>query len=215
MIFGAAATAASTGLNYMASQKQQNARDAALDAERRRQRDFDREAAVLNAASRDSYNDFDGQQDEKAVSLGQYFANAPQAAAPAVGDANVAAGTVMPSASNDVVTQEIAKQSAKAGAFTGQQANARGALRSFGDTMGGLSRDQARNAGLVGQIGGFKQGSQGVLPYELEAAAQSGGGMQLLADLLGGAGSVGMNYGITNGVLDGSMKLPSWMGGAK
>lgn len=203
----------STILNTIAANKQNNARDAALGAERRRQQQLDAEAAALNNQSRERYTDFEGQQAETGAQLGDYFTNAPQSATEALGEANVSAAGVMPTATNDIVTQEIAKQSGRAKAFTDQQGMARGNLRSFGDLLGGISLEQARDAGQVAQIGGFKAGSSNVLPHELEAAARKGAGLQLFGDILGGFGSMGLNAGITQGVMNGTMNLPSWLGG--
>lgn len=204
----------STLLNTIAANKQNAARDAALGAERQRQKQLDAEAAALNNQSRERYTDFEGQQADAGAQLGDYFTKAPQSAEAAMGEANVSAAGVMPSATNDIVTQEIAKQTGRAKAFTDQQGTARGNLRAFGDLLGGISLDQARDAGQVAQIGGFKAGSSGVLPYELDAAARKGAGLQLFGDLLGGIGSIGLNAGITQGVMNGTMNLPSWLGGA-
>jgi len=62
--------------------------------------------------------------------------------------------------------------------------------------MGDLGREQARDAGLIGQIGSFKKGSSAVLPYELEAAQEKGGTAKLFGDLLGLGGSVATAAGL-------------------
>ena len=45
----------------------------------------------------------------------------------------------------------------------------------------------------------FKRGSSGVVPLELDEASQKGQGLKFLGDLLGGAGSLATNYGLTKG----------------
>lgn len=194
-IAGAALSIGSSVANASAANKQAKARDSALAAERIRQRGLDREAQALNTTARDRYEDLDTKGAEKADALGDYFTAEP--AAPT--EANASAGSVMPAATNDIVTREIAKKSGEAKQFTDQQGNALATLRSFGDVLGDTGRLQARDAGLIGQIGGFKQGSSGVLPLELDEASKKGAGMQFLGDILGGVGGIALNAGLTKG----------------
>lgn len=208
---GLALTGASAGANYIGAQKAKGAREDALNVERMRQNDLRQESAQLNEQSRDRYEDFEGQQDQKATDLTSYFADAPQSATEAVGEANASAGSILPSTSNGIVQREIDKKKGLAEAFTGQQADARGRMRSFGDLLGGISRDQARDAGTIGQIGNFQTGSSNVLPYELEDANQKGAGIRFLGDILGGLGSVATTGGITAAAKTGS--VPGWLGG--
>src|SRR5699024_7589128 len=63
--------------------------------------------------------------------------------------------------------------------------------------------EQSRDAGLIGQLGGFKQGSSGVLPLELQAAQSEGGGWRMLGDVLGAGSQVGMAAGAAG-------KGPGW-----
>lgn len=206
---GLVLTGASAGANAIGYSKAEKVRESALAAEKYRQNELRREAEVLNTQSREQYDDFEGQQDQKATALTDYFADAPQSAADAVGEANATAASALPSALNDIVQREIDKQNNLAGAFTGQQAGARGRLRSFGDLLGGVSREQARDAGLIGQIGGFQRGSSSVLPYELEDANKKGSGFRFLGDVLGGLGSIGMTSGVTAAAKAGT--TPGWL----
>lgn len=203
-------TGAGIGMNAIANQKAAAARDRALGNEMARQRRFDQEAAALNTQAQDRYKDFGDQQEGVASDLTEYFQQAPQSAAEATGAANVSAGSVMPTATNDVVTREIANQKAKAGAFTGQQADARGRLRSFGDLLGDISRQTARDAGTIGQVSSFKSGSSGVLPYELEAANQKGGGYRMIGDILKGVGSIATTAGIANAAMGAAPGTSAW-----
>lgn len=206
-------SAASTGANYLGNKKIEKQRDNAMTAERMRQKKLQREADQLNTQSRERYEGFDDKQDQTAQDLTSYFTEAPQSAEQAVGEANASAASIMPSSANGIVQREIEQQGGLASAFTGQQAEARGRLRSFGDVLGGISRDQARDAGAIGQIGGFMNGSSNVLPYELEDANKKGSGLLLAGDMLGGLGGIATTAGITGAAKTGS--VPGWLDGGK
>ena len=188
-IAGFALSAASAGINAAAQAKVQRARDDAMAAERIRQNSLDKEAQALNVQSQDKYKDIQGQQDQKASELGDFFKGQEVAPPPAT--------EAVPQSASNIVVQEQAKQQGKAKEFTDQTGQALGNLRSFGDLMAGLGREQSRNASLIGQVGGFKRGSSGVLSYELDDANRAGDGLKLFGDLLGGAGSIATNYGLS------------------
>lgn len=188
-ITGIALSAGSTIVQTVATNKVQNARNDALAAERIRQNSLDREADALNATSRERYVDFAGQQGQEATKLGDYFA--------AQSTPEPTAAEALPASSSNLVVAEENKARGAARGDTNERGAALGNLRAFGDLLGAIGRSQARDAGLVGQIGSFKQGSSGVLPYELEAANEKGAGLRFLGDLLGGAGSVITTAGLS------------------
>lgn len=194
-IAGLALTAGSTVANYAANQQVQAARNDALAAERIRQNTLDQEAAAINAQSQDRYQNFEGQQEQKAQQLGDYFAG-QEVAEPTTAEA-------LPTSTSNITVQEENKQRGQAREFTDAQGRALGNLRAFGDLLGGLGRLQARDASLVGQIGSFKAGSSGVVPYELDEASRAGDGLKLFGDVLGGLGSVGTMAGLSGGSLFG------------
>lgn len=196
-IAGIALTAGSTVANNIAANKVQNARDDAMAAERIRQQGYDQEAAALNTQSQDRYKDFGGQQDDKATQLGDYFAEQQIEA----GNANAenAAAMVMPQSGSNIVVQEEAKKRGEARDFANKNAAALGNLRSFGDLIGSIGRDQARDATQIGVIGGFKRGSSGIVPYELEAANSAGNGAKMFGDMLNLGGGVAINAGVSKG----------------
>lgn len=196
-IAGIALTAGSEVANGIGASKAQHARDDALAAERIRQRGLDREAANVNAKSQDRYLDFGGQQGQKASDLGQYFTD--QKIDNANDNAAVTNEMTMPQSGSNVVTREIDKQKAKADAYGNQQGEALGQLRSFGDLLGGIGREQARDAGTIGQIGGFKAGSENVLPLELDAASHAGDGLKTFGDILNLGGSLALGKGLSGG----------------
>lgn len=193
-IAGLALTAGSTVANTIAQGQVTRARNDALAAERIRQGQLDQEAEALNAQSRDRYDDFEGQQGEKASELGQYFTD--QKIENSDANAAVTQEQTAPQSGSSLTVREEQKQRDKATAFTDQQGEALGNLRAFGDLLGGISRDQARDASQIGQIGGFKRGSSNVTPLELEAANQKGSGMRLFGDVLGLGGSLALNKGL-------------------
>jgi len=193
-IAGIALTGASTIANSVAQGQVQRARDDAMAAERIRQNQYDQEAAALNDQSRDRYNDFQGQQDETASKLGDYFTE--QKIEQGNANADAVAEQTQPQSGSALTVKEEAKQRGLADAYANQQGKALGNLRAFGDLLGGISREQAQDASLIGQIGGFKRGSSNVLPLELEAANQKGQGLNLLGDVLGLGGSLALNKGL-------------------
>jgi hypothetical protein len=180
-------SAASTGANALARRKQEGARRSALSGERRRQAGFDREIGGLNTRSQDRYLDFAGQEAETAKRLGDYLA-----AQSVVGPTDP---NVMAPSRNAIVTREAANRSADAAQFVGQQGRALGTMRAFGDLLGDIGLQQGRDASQIGQLAGFKRASTGILPFELEAAAQRGKGLQTLADILAAASQVTGNIG--------------------
>ncbi len=192
-----ALTAGSTVANSIANNKVQKARNDTMAAERVRQHGYEQQAQALNTRSQDRYQNFNGQEDQKASELGKYFTD--QHIADGANNAAITEQMTAPQSGSDIVVNEENKQRAKAQQFTDQQGNALGELRSFGDLLGGIGRGQARDAGEIGQIGGFMRGSSSVLPYELEAANSAGDGAKMIGDILGLAGSVGLNAGLSGG----------------
>ncbi len=103
---------------------------------------------------------------------------------------------MLPSSTSSVVNQETAKKEGEAQQYVDQQAGALAKMRAFGDLLGEISTKQARDASQIGQIGGFKQASQNLVPLELDNAQHAGDGWGLLGDVLGGLSSVGVSAGI-------------------
>ena len=205
IVAGLVLSAGSAAVNASAATEDARARDSVLAAERIRQNRFDSEAQVLNDQSRDRYVEFEPQMEDRASTLGDYLSSQ---VAP---DPNSDAPSPLPSSSSGVVNQEIDKQRGEAQGFVDQQTGALGNLRSFGDLLGDLSLLQGRDARSIGTIGGFKRGSQGIVPYELNEAGKAGDGSRLFADLLGGAGSAMTGYGISG---QGSTALTRMFGNA-
>jgi hypothetical protein len=190
-IAGAALSASSMIANNAAAAQVNRARDKAMMAEADRQRGLREEAAAISDQSRDRYTNFGQQQGDAKKKLGDYFAENTNRGAAQEPPAAAGAGE-----GNVAVNAEIGKQLGKARTYGAQQNEALADLRAFGDTLGGIGVNQARDAGYVGQIGGFKKGSADVLPMELEDANSKGSGMKMLGDVLNLGGRVGMAAGL-------------------
>ncbi len=186
-------TVGSTVANSIAAKQVDKARASALEAERIRQGKLDQENEALNLGARERYQDFDGQQEERASKLGDYYTENEAAAA---ADTQSAVDAMLPSSGSAITIQEVNKQSGLAKAFTDQQGQALGELRAFGDVLGGIGRAQARDAASIGQINGFKRASSGITPLELEAANQKGAGARMFGDILNLGGSFALNKGL-------------------
>lgn len=190
ILAGIALTAGSMVANNVAQGQIDNARSEVLATEARRQSGFNREVEQLNTQSQDRYVGFEPQQEQRATELADMFATD-------VTDPNNA--SVIPGSSSNIVNQETDARVGEAQDYVDQQSGALAEMRSFGDVLGSTSLLQARDATKVGQVGGFKQGSQGVVPYELDDAGKSGDGMKMFADVLRIAGTTMTGAGIGGG----------------
>lgn len=201
----AALLAGGTAANYYGQTQAASARDDVLAAERIRQRGYDKEADALNRKSQGLYENFGDKQAQTGSDLQAMFRDASAPATTPPAGQTAAPQDVMPSSTSNIVNREQAKQQGLADAFTGQQADALGSLRSFGELMGGNSREQAKNASLLSQILGFKTGSSRVAGLETEQASHAGDGWSFAGDVARGLGSLGMTVGLSGGPLASSL----------
>lgn len=196
-IVGAALTGASMVANNAAQNRVEKARKGAMTAERIRQNALQQEQNALAAQSTDRYQNFQGEQDQRASELGDFLKSQNQGLPQDGGEVNSA---VIPSNGSNIVVAEQAKQNKKAKGYADQQAAALGELRAFGDLLGDKMTLQRRDGSMIDTLTGFRRNSmQGVLPAELEAANAKGDGLSNLGTLLGAAGNLGMQYGINKG----------------
>lgn len=191
-IAGIALTAGSAVVNSMAAGADARARDSVLAAERIRQNRYDQETTALNTTSQDRYVGFEPQMTERAGNVGDYLSTQ-------LPDPNADTPSALPSSQSGVVNQEREGQMDEAQGFVDQQTGALSDLRSFGDLLGSISLLQGRDAAQIGSIGGFKRGSQNVVPLELNEAGKAGDNSRLMADIMGGVGSIATGYGINGG----------------
>lgn len=154
-----------------------------MAAERARQNRLDEESFALSEAARARYDGAPEQMAERETSLGDLYRETAEAA-PARPMASA------PPTSSNITTSAIEGESARTSAESEDMRRRRAKAMSFGDMFGDMSIAQGRDAGRIGQIGGFKRGSQNVLPLELDGAASRGSGWMMLGDLLNMAGGV-------------------------
>lgn len=165
------------------------ARKRTIGEERDRQAGYDKEIGTLNTGAQNRYVGFGGQQAGKATQLGDFLGG--------LATPNAAGG--MPVSNSTITQQAVAGRAGEARARGAQQDGALARLRSFGDVLGDISIGQARDAGSIGQLGGFKTGSANIHGLELDAANQQGGGARFLGDILGLIGQVGTRAAIGGG----------------
>ena len=187
-IIGAALTAGGYGAKAIGQGQIDSARADAQMQENLRQRLLDTEAYDLANRSQDRYKGMDEQRRRRIDDVAQFYTDTAGA---------VTGDSVMPATDSTITVQEQGKQGRKAAAFNNQQRRAQADVRSFGDFLGTAARGAQRDSSDIGSIAGFKRGSSAVLPLELEAANGAGAGMQLLGDLLAGAGQVGLSAGLS------------------
>lgn len=203
IIAGLALTAGSMVANSVAQGQIDNARNDVLRGEALRQSGFNSEIDTLNTQSQDRFVGFQPQQEQRAEELASMFGST-------VDDPNAAA--VLPASSSNIVNRETSQQKAAAQGYVDQQTGALADMRSFGDLLGETSLLQARDAAKVGQLGGFKQASQGVVPYELEDANKAGDNAKFFADMLRLGGTVATGAGIGGGSIPGMFGGPAATG---
>lgn len=191
-LLAAALMAASAGANYIGSKKAQGAQQDAMQAERIRQKKYDKQAYQTNDKSRERYKDFEGQAAQQETSLADLYAQ----------DAPEAPIATMPTSSNISVARG-AEEMGKAKAETDDRGRRRAALMSLGETFGGIDRGLSDDFSHLNQIDSFRRGSQGVLPLELEEAQNAGNGWRLAGDILGGVGSIASMGALTGAEIPG------------
>lgn len=175
----------STGANYIGNQRSQNAIAGTINSERARQKKLDEEAFAVNDRSRDQYQGAEGNIADRSGELADMYMDATETAP------TTPIGALPQSDSNLVVSGDIA-QGEKTRLGTMDDARRRADFQSFGSYFGDMNRTQARGAGEIGMLGGFKRGSSSVLPSELDVAAMKGKNWMMLGDLLNaGAGIAG------------------------
>lgn len=189
MAIGAVMMAGSLAANNQAQKKVDKARAGAQEAESIRQRMFDEENTTLNTQSQDRYQDYETKQGDKAQDIASFYsANESPSDAPSA--------IPISDSGNITVQREMAKKSGEALTYGDQQNAALASLRSFGDLLGGIGREQARDASQINLVNSFKQGSANILPLELQAANAKGNNLRLLGSLLQAGGSAGVSAGM-------------------
>jgi hypothetical protein len=190
-LLGGGSSIVGSWLNGSAQDRVNEARNGIVQAERGRQAGFDAETGKLNDQSLGRYVNFDTQLDAKRAALAEMFKT------PVVTPNTQYTAAPLPPVSSDLVAREVNNKNDIAKAYVDHQADTMANLKSFGDLFGGIGRGQARDAQLVGQIGGFKKGSAEVEKLELDNANRAGNDLKMWADIASGLGKVGLTAGLS------------------
>ena len=186
---GVAMQGLGTVLQQRAANRARNARNAAMDANIKRNRDLENEAALAIGKSRDEFDrveNFDpGVQNAATELAAQYNANTKPM------PVSVTTKDGVPQIVADTQAQEFAA----ADAFNSQQNQALANLNSFGqylkETINPALTQSAADTALMGN---FMRGNSSVLQSELEAANDKA--YSPMAQLLTGAGRTMTGYGL-------------------
>ena len=188
-----ASTVGGTIMRNNAAQKQQEARNAALAAERERQANFARQAdqRVAQTESQFTQPAQEKQQDATAAKLStDYQAGAVTPNATVIGGQATAPREVQDAISARVGVAETRQKSL---------ADALAKLSSYSAQAGKNNIALGRSAQDIDQITSNMRGSSGVLPLELQAANMKGQGDMQMADVLNGIGSISGLYASMGG----------------
>lgn len=207
---GAALTAGGIIANSAAQDQVAGARAAASNTETARQAALNNQIFALAGQSANRYQNFDGQMGDRTAQLSKFY----DAQGTSLPPSGATAGTV-PASTSALVRADGARQMAKVDAYTNQQRGALANLRSFGDVLGGISRDVRGDEDKINVINSFKRGSSAVLPLELSNANTAGNGLKMVGDISKGLGSVAMGYGLGGaGLFGGGLGPMAAAGGA-
>lgn len=188
---GGGSTLLSTWLNSAAQNSVNDARNKVITDERGRQAGFDTETGKLNDQSLARFYNFGDQQTTDAARLSDLFKT------PVVTPNTQYTAAPLPPTTSALTQREVANKNGIAQAYVDHQGDTLANLRSFGDLMGNIGRGQAKDAQLVGQLGGFKKGSSHVETLELDNANRAGNTEKMWADIAAGLGKVGLTAGLS------------------
>lgn len=195
LAIGAIATAAGTAAKFFGEKQAERARDKTFNAERARQEALSQQQ---QARFQDSVDRTGAMTDPAA------HAQATAAREGVLADVitrSGAPGGYLPGSSSApaLVATATDKAGAKSEANSMSLAHALAALGATGDQMQGLNIGIGRNSQQIGQLGGFKAGSMGVLDSEMKAAAAKGGFLRGIGGLAQQLGMAAMSGGMGGG----------------
>jgi hypothetical protein len=180
-----------TGLNYMGQKKAENATLSAFNNERDRQNAF---KAQQQQAFQDSLNSTQNTLLDP-TAIAKATANRDAALMGAVKPAAISSGgPLLPgsASANPVVKADAEAKGKLADSRTSNLAAAMAALGGMNDLFQTNNIQLGRDAGSIGQIGSFMNGSLGVLQSEMDAAKHKGGTLRGLGGLAQTIGSAMM-----------------------
>lgn len=192
--------AAGTFAKYLGEKKAERAREQTFNAERDRQKAMTDEQ---QARFQDSLGRTQDLLDPAMQQAAQQKRESSLASVIVPANAN---GSYMPGSSSApaIVAGAADKVNAEGAASSSQLARALAALGATGDQMQGLNIGIGRDAQQIGQIGGFKAGSAGVLDAEMQAAAQKGAFLRGIGGLAQTIGTAWMGAPSGSGAIAGA-----------
>jgi len=185
---GVAAQVVGTKMQNDKFKKAQNQRNAAIDNNNLRRKQFEAEAQSGINKSKDmfqddSFNAGNEASQSKFATLYNDTINTPNYAMPKIGNAPA------------IVEEAMANEMMKAAAYNKQQGEAKAKLASLGDYLATQVNPQfAKSAETTAMIGNFMQGESGVLDSELKAAEATA--YSPTAQILSGVGSAATGAGL-------------------
>ena len=178
------ATVAGSALQAKGNQQAVKARRNEVNAEALRQNKIRDEQAALFAKTLTGFDQ--GQQTARRTSMEAPAASAIEGAAASDGGVDVEAG--LEASAPKVIKGAAAKGLLDSLTRARTEGRQLAHLRSFGDLFQDNAIDLNQSAIGQQQLAGFSQGSNSVLPLELEAANQKGAGLRGFGQFLQGAG---------------------------
>lgn len=184
--------AASMALGTMSQQNavksQVNARNKAMEANARKQAEYQAQADVVNKNTNANFTK------ENQDALRQ--ANVEKAVANNSNVGEVGDFTTNTSIAPVEVKSEIARKIADAVSAGKNYVKTSANMNSYGQTNFDNTLALAKGAEDVGRISNFSQGESAILPLALQEASQKGQGSMLAADIFNGVGSMAAMYGV-------------------
>ena len=169
-----------------------------LDQERQRQAAFQAQADAVTGREIGRFDNFQGQMDDKAKSVADFFA-AHNSALPANGGPTAGA---MPVSHSQAVLADAAPKMQKVFDYNTQQNDALSKMRSFGDVMGDVSRGLMGDRSQLANIENFRAASRAIVPVEMSGLQDRAQRSMVqpsntFADLLKGAGGIATMAGLS------------------
>ena len=175
---------ASAGASYAGNRKSQKAMEGAVAAESERQRKFrEQQSGILDVSTKN--RSAARTKEEMALDAAKANTEANAALAANTADATDQPTAVAPSAaSSQNVTDSYSREDARAGARSRDEIGRKSALNAFNNVMSAQAINNTKYAQDSAVLANMSQGSLAVMPYELQAAAKKGEGLQTLSKVL-------------------------------
>ena len=211
-VAGLALSLGSSLLQNRAASKVSSARNRAASAEAARQNQFQRSSIADLENTQAGFT-----RDKQQADLDRIGATRADRLAENVSGDFTANDIPLTGSAPRVIREQAAKQLSEGLSKSKNFARRLGAFGAFGDAQFGNQVNLNRLAGDLDTTGRSSFNSSQILPAELTAANQAGGGLRGIADVLGAGGSVlslaGATGGLSNpfGAATGTSSVPSFL----